>query len=91
MSAELDFFHDKWPKGSCTTVRFKKTPFFFFDLQKKNDKAFKAYCFSKFFWVCCLFRAAPVAYGGSQARGPTGAEAAGTYHSAHCNAGSPTH
>ena len=37
-----------------------------------------------------LFRAAPIAYGGSQARGPTGAVAAGLRHS-HSNAGSWTH
>ena len=35
----------------------------------------------------CLFRAAPAAYGGSQARGLVGAVAAGLHHS-HSNAGS---
>ena len=34
-----------------------------------------------------LFRAAPAAYGGSQARGPVGAIATGLCQS-HCNAGS---
>ena len=34
-----------------------------------------------FFFVFCLFRATPAAYGGSQARGPIGAVAAGLYHS----------
>ena len=34
-----------------------------------------------------LFRAAPVAYGGSQARGPIGAVATGLHHS-HSNVGS---
>ena len=34
----------------------------------------------KFFF--CLFRAAPMAYGGSQARGLTGAKATGHSHSA---------
>ena len=43
-----------------------------------------------FFLPFCLFRAAPVAYGGSQARGPVGAAAAGLHHS-HSNAGSLTH
>ena len=41
-----------------------------------------------FFFVClfvCLFGAAPVAYGGSQARGLVGAVAAGLHHS-HSNA-----
>ena len=52
-----------------------------------------------FFW---FFRAAPTAYGSSQARGPTGATAANLHHShsntgsetyttAHGNTGSPTH
>ena len=50
----------------------------------------------------CFFRAAPAAYGGSQARGPIGALAAQpqqrqiwaastTYTTAHTNSGSPTH
>ena len=59
-----------------------------------------------FFWSC-LFRATPKAFGGSQARGQTGAIAAGlhyshsncggiraasaTYNTAHSNAGSLTH
>ena len=38
----------------------------------------------------CLFRAAPTAYGGSQARGPIGAVAAGLRHS-HSNVGSKLH
>ena len=40
--------------------------------------------FKNFF---CLFRAAPAAYGGSQAKGQIGATAAGLHHS-HSNAGS---
>ena len=43
------------------------------------------FCFVLF--VFCLFRAAPVAYGDSQARGLIGATAAGLHHS-HSNAGS---
>ena len=39
--------------------------------------------------LLCLFRAIPVAYGGSQARGPIRAVAAGLHHS-HSNAGSET-
>ena len=38
-------------------------------------------------FVFCLFRVAPVAYGGSQARGQIGAVAAGLHHG-HSNAGS---
>ena len=43
-----------------------------------------------YLFIFCLFvfsRAAPMAYGGSQARGPVGAAAAGLYHS-HSNTGS---
>ena len=41
-------------------------------------------------FVVCVFRAAPTAYGGSQARGQIGAAAAGLGHS-HSNAGSKLH
>ena len=47
-------------------------------------------------WIFCfifcflLFRAAPVAYGVSQARGQIGATAAGLHHS-HSNTGSEPH
>ena len=49
-------------------------------------------CFVVFLFVCLFvfFRAAHAAYGGSQARGPIGATAAGLYHS-HSNAGSKPH
>ena len=40
-----------------------------------------------YFIYFCLFRATPAAYGGSQARGPVGAAAAGLHHS-HSNSGS---
>ena len=43
-----------------------------------------------FFFVLCLFRAALVAYGGSQARGQIGAVADGLRHS-HSNMGSEPH
>ena len=48
--------------------------------------------FPVFFCVCvfCLFRATPAAHGGSQARGPIGAEAAGLSHS-HSNVRSEPH
>ena len=38
-----------------------------------------------FFFVFCLLRATPTAYGGSQARGPVGALATSLHHS-HSNA-----
>ena len=40
-----------------------------------------------FFLSCCIFRAAPKAYGGSQARGPIGTVADSLHHS-HGNTGS---
>ena len=54
-----------------------------------NNKALLVFA-SFFFFVFCLFRAAPAAYGGSQSRGPTGATAAGLHHS-HSSAGSEVH
>ena len=48
---------------------------------------------NSFFFFFCLFafsRAAPTAYGGSQARGPIRAVAAGL-HQSHSNAGSESH
>ena len=48
----------------------------------------KCHFFFPFFF--CLFRTAPEAYGGSQAKGRIGAVAAGLHHS-HSNAGSWTH
>ena len=44
-------------------------------------------CTFYLFYFCPSFRAAPVAYGGSQARGPIGAIAAGLHHR-HSNVGS---
>ena len=49
-------------------------------LQTQNEKC-------NFFFLSCLFRATPTAYGGFQARGLIGAVAAGLHHS-HSNAGS---
>ena len=43
--------------------------------------------FNFFIFMFCLFEATPVAYGGSQAKGRTGAAAAGLHHS-HSNMGS---
>ena len=57
----------------------------------KHEKKLQ-YKKSFFFGFCLLsfFLAAPVAYGGSQARGQIGAIAAGLHHS-HSNARSLTH
>ena len=46
--------------------------------------------FHIFFFFFCLFGAAPAAYGGSQARGLTGAVASGL-HQSHSNVGSESH
>ena len=47
------------------------------------------FCFFFFliylFFIFCLFTASPVAYGDSQARGPTGAVAASLHHSHVCD------
>ena len=73
------------------------------DLSWKFMYSFLFVCF--FVFVFCLFRAAPEAYGGSQARGLIRAVAAGLHHShsngrskpsliyaaAYGNAGSSTH
>ena len=52
---------------------------------ERDDPALPPY-----FYLFNLFRAAPVAYGGSQSRGPIGAVAADLHHS-HSNAGFLTH
>ena len=52
--------------------------------------SFSSFYISFYFFIFCLFRAAPTAYGGSQARGLIGAIAAGLYHS-HSNARSEPH
>ena len=41
----------------------------------------RGFYFILFFFLFCLFKATPMAYGGSQARGPIGAAAAGLHHS----------
>ena len=51
---------------------------------------FFSFLFSFSFFVFCLFRAAPAAYGSSQARGLIGAVAAGLRHS-HSNDRSKPH
>ena len=47
----------------------------------------KQILFYLLFWCFCLFKFAPMAYGGSQARGPIRAVAAALCHS-HSNVGS---
>ena len=51
---------------------------------------FILFYFVSFHFVFCLFRAIPVAYGGSQARDPIGTVAALLYHS-HSDVGSEPH
>ena len=52
---------------------------------------FLFFCFAFFFFlVFCLFRVAPTAYGGSQARGPIIAVATGLHHS-YSNTRSSSH
>ena len=75
-------------------------------LKSLQFMASTACVFVTLFCLFLLFKAAPTAYGGSQARGPIGAAATGlctqpqqlgvqaesvTYTTAHSNAGSLTH
>ena len=53
-------------------------------VERSGEHSFHSFFFF-FFWSFCLFRAAPTACGGSQARGLIGAVAAGLHHS-HRNA-----
>ena len=55
-------------------------------LSEENQKKKIKPCFFCLFFSFSLFRATPTAYGGSQARGPIGATAAGLFHS-HSKAG----
>ena len=57
------------------------------ELQHQFLFFFSFFLFFFFFFFFAFSRAEPTAYGGSQARGPTGAVAAGLHHS-HSNAGS---
>ena len=59
-------------------------------LATRPPRSSQCWFLSFFLFVFCLFRAAPVAYGGSQARGLIGAIAVGLYHS-HSNSGSELH
>ena len=52
-------------------------------IAEENTQCFPFFFF--FLFVCLFFRAAPAAYGGSQARGQIGVIAAGLHHS-HSNA-----
>ena len=72
-----------WPQGTC----FTSLGLGFFLGHLDDGRALLPIEFSFFFFGFCLFRAAPVAYGGSQPRGGIGALAAGLHHS-HSNAGS---
>ena len=58
--------------------------------QKGSEKGPNQTTFFFFFFFFCLFRTAPTAYGGSLAKGPIGAVAAGLHHS-HSHAGSEPH
>ena len=75
-----DFITGKQKASSTDSGRGGRVPSF--------NCSKEVFLFSFFFFLAfCLFRAIPAAYGGSQARGPTGAVAAGQSHS-HSNAGS---
>ena len=61
-----------------------------YTVKRDQRKSNFLFYFILFFCLFAISRAAPVAYGGSQARGLIGAVAAGLHHS-HSNAGSLTH
>ena len=73
-------------KGSLLHQRRKRKEAFFFLWWEILEDT----CMSTPFFCCFVFRAAPGAYGGSQARGPIGATAAGL-HRSHSNPGSEPH
>ena len=71
--------------NSMTLIIIKECVFFAKAASKQGLKFLVLF----FFW---LFRAAPVAYGGSQARGPVRATAVGLHHShSHSHVGSELH
>ena len=55
-----------------------------------NIKAFSFFTRNRFCFIFLLFRATPVTYGSSRARGPMGATGASLHHS-HSNTGSKLH
>ena len=63
--------------------------FFAFPSLKEGDKS-SFFCFFFCFLFFVFSRATPMAYGGSQARGPIGAVASGLHHR-HSNSGSKPH
>jgi len=69
--------------ASLATATATQDPRHIFDLHHRSQLV----GFFLFFWSFCLLRAAPAAYGGSQARGLIGAIATGLCQS-HSNAGS---
>ena len=77
----LCFIFTKWLFSLCSEIR---------DDRKFNLIWGWSIFFFFFFWPFCLFRATPAVYGGSQARGPIGAVAAGLHHS-HSNTTSELH
>ena len=90
--------------GGCPSLRLTSKFIFIWCLNIFREKIYFLKlndCIWVYFFFC-LFRAAPMAYGDSQARGTIGAAAAGlhqkhsnavtvTYTTAHGNAGSLTH
>ena len=57
-------------------------------IPKEFHNELRNYCLV--FVFVCFFRAVPMAYGSSQARGQIGAKGASLHHS-HCNVGSKPH
>ena len=76
-----------FPRGLMENLPF--SGFHYHSEKTQQDSGFSV-LFLFFFFVFCLFRAAPVAYGDSQAKGLIRVTAANVHHS-HSNGGSEPH
>ena len=84
----LEVLHQHGHSTCVQMVGLWGSSWFFSLFQNIYNVGFFLFCFVLFCF--CLFRAAPVAYGSSQARGQIGAIAASLHHS-HSNARSKPH
>ena len=78
------------PGGWSPLTKLWKRNFSVGPIFKKATKFGFILCFYFYIYLFSLFRATPLAYGGSQARGPIGAVAASLCQS-HSNSGSELH
>ena len=83
-------YRDSIPRDFIFFLLFKKIFFSVLRYYLLEFAFVEGLFFLFFFFSFCLFRATPVAYGSSQARGPIGVADAGLHHS-HSNLGSKLH